>query len=240
MSTAVAYSPRHFVLPGPFADYECINNPSSDFEEHIASITPMLRKKAGDFLRQIRGRERAHYDLDDLLQEFVIVLMEKYRYYDPQKSRFTTWSTIIIHQHLAEIRNRCHVVNAPRDAAAQLADPDIGEAKLELIRRSLRDFHSVDDQGELAGGREDPTGDEVEAADLHAVDRQLLREAIDSLANPTWIFVVSTTFGLGGAPPLACAAQAKALKITIARVIYIRQEALRAIRCTLESRRHPV
>lgn len=179
-------------------DVECGDSANS----RIASVVPRLTARLGQFLANLRPRERAHFDLTDLLQEMWVVLLEKDHYFNRERGSYMTFIDQILSQQFASIRNRCHVVSSPRDTASRLVHPCLQNAKLlSSIKHAISDVSSLDETRLGEHVTEDTTLAEAIANDERELTRKLILRAIQYLANPRHIIVLGLKYGLNSHLP---------------------------------------
>jgi RNA polymerase sigma factor (sigma-70 family) len=86
--------------------YQTPAAPSSAAERRIVSVLPLITKLANRWLRDQHPRQRAQYDLEDIIQELWAELLAVDPSYDPSKSAYTTWVMLIVPQRLARLGQR--------------------------------------------------------------------------------------------------------------------------------------
>lgn len=201
--------------------------------DRIAKVIPLLTRTIMTWLKSLRERERAQYDIDDVLQEAWLILLKKDHYYDPLRGKYSTFSVMILTRFLADLRNRCHIVDSPRDTTARLgkADEQAPET-LERIRQSIRDVGSLED--DLLDRGDDPTVERATHQDNDQLYLARLGSALRELKDPQAAKTLAWTYGLFGAQPLELSEQAERLLTTVADVVRIREEAERKLATLLK------
>jgi len=171
-----------FTLPSD-SDYDAIPSDGDldpgSAQERIASIIPLIVSKINCFCRSMKMRELSQFEVTDLLQEIWIALLDKDRkYFDPDRGvKYITWATPIVEQQLGMLRNRCHTIELPRDAAQRLRDPVAASSKTaDKIRAVMSGACAVNN--EIADTGSDRVTEEAVAGDEAAKATRILRKAM--------------------------------------------------------------
>jgi hypothetical protein len=179
-------------------DIEC----GEDASQRIASVVPFLTKHCGQFWANLRPRERDHFEVTDLLQTMWEVLLEKDHYFDRKRGTYITFIDPIIHQQLASIRNRCHIVTSPRDTADRLKNPARQKtAILVSIKQAISDVNSLDELRLEDHLTEDVTVLATIENDERAICCRRVQRALEFLTNPRHIIVLGLKYGLNSHLP---------------------------------------
>jgi RNA polymerase sigma factor (sigma-70 family) len=215
-----------FTLPYPHADHEVFPQEfDNDRDRRIASVMPRVVSQLNKFRANLRPNEVPFFDLDDLLQEIWITLCEKDHYFDPERSKYITFANLITNQKLADVRNRWHTVEGPRDTAARLRREDLEDPRLiESIRHTIRDVTPLTDECLLV----DET-DRAEESDLQKQAREMVLTALQQLSSPLMVLVLKWAYGLLDHHPKSTTEIAERMKISVNRVTMLKKRAHREL-----------
>ncbi len=212
-TTTQAAVAKKFTLPHPFALYGTPTDSLSPAQIRIVGVLPLLTRLINGWIRRLKPREQAQFDVDDLLQEMWLVLLEKDHYYEPSRARYTTFAGLLCRQHLGEMHVRCHLIRTK--------STDSG-----LERAAMPDDAFLPDPDTENG----PPDQFDEREHL----RSLLEQAVASsrLTN-SQAFVLCGSYGLFGCPPRSSSELARELGIPVNRVASLRKKAEQAVKATL-------
>lgn len=201
-------------------------------------------------VRRLAGVEarRCGLPVDDLFQEGCVALAVALQRYDVERGRFSTFATMRIRQHLAEVCSlRFGAVTLPPGLAAQLRklrglQAELGQergvvpgaAELAVLigqdvsaTRRLVDYRpplAIDQLAEGPGLAE-PSPEDLDAGIFAAQVRRLLARL-----EPDQARVIRLRHGLGGGEPLECGDVARRLGLSTSTVRRLEKRALDALR----------
>jgi DNA-directed RNA polymerase sigma subunit (sigma70/sigma32) len=173
---------------------------TASFEVRLKSIWAYIVERAQRSVARMSGRERAHLDAEDLVDEIVCELLKKDEKWDPLRARYITFVGAVMRSVIIDERERARVVRAPANARARLERYRRLEAKGELkpgpretmiaIRRCLGEVEAVHQRA----------GATVATVAEGRLDRR--RELIEGLRGlgPVHALVLAARFGLFDGP----------------------------------------
>lgn len=136
-----------FRLPEPYRDHVAFpSDPKTERDRWVASAMPLVNRNVRRFLEGLGPRERADSGVDDLLQEAWAELLDRHRYFDPGRGRYTTFAGFVLKNRLSEHRRRCRLVGISKCQAVRIrALPDRDHRDVLRFRFALRPVESLDD-----------------------------------------------------------------------------------------------
>ena len=170
--------------------------------ERIKKVIPYFTRELHKFVRTLRPRERSLFNIPDILQELWVVLLEKDVYFDPEKSKYITYSVNIFKQQINEIRNRSHIVQAPRDTAKILREGEESSRYAETVT-AIAEVGSLTTTAADASGRHDESAaDRAGNRDEGANAKRILNLHLGCLSKDE-LKALRWKWGLLGSSPLS-------------------------------------
>jgi hypothetical protein len=179
-------------------------DPADDATRRIMGVMPFIVKLAKGWLRRLPAFHRAQFDLEDVLQELWAELLHKSRYYDPARAAFTTFTAMVVGQHLQDIGDRLcrgpHQDSLDRD----VIDPAYDSAL-----------------------------DVAEARESARMAREAVQEAMGRIESDIDFLILAWNHGVAGRAPKPVAEQAALLLMTTGGVIHRRNLAEQQLKTLL-------
>ncbi|WP_020467617.1 sigma-70 family RNA polymerase sigma factor [Singulisphaera acidiphila] len=212
-------------------------------EERLRSVWPFLTRRALEFSKTLKERERVNFDLEDVAAELWVALATRDHKWSPERGRYLTFAGTIIDNELCSIRDRARTVQSPRNSFCRIKEYQAEAENGEISARRLKTLADIRRTGfglsPIDGSGRDfdrAIHDDPAASILtqEEADEKLnaLRSAI-SILTPTEAEVLRRTAGIFGTPRQTSKAVAKSLELTEWEVAEIKARALQKVRSHL-------
>jgi RNA polymerase sigma factor (sigma-70 family) len=140
-------------------------------------------------METLQSRERANYDVEDVLMECWLALRDRDDKYDPERGRYITFAGPVIEHHLYAIREKARVVRSPRNSSCRLNGYAQAEAEGKINARTAKTANDIRrtarEPGGIVGDEYLPCSANVQAEaierELRALGRDAIIEALDVL-----------------------------------------------------------
>jgi DNA-directed RNA polymerase specialized sigma subunit len=193
----------------------------TDLAGRLESVRGFINKKAVNFHRTLSARERANYDVNDIVAELQVAIIEQDHGFDPNIAKYTTYITAIVSHRLAYIKDHANTVESPPNANGRSKEYQEEEDNNTIskrrrktaddIRRTRYGIVSIDrhhDESEGSMDRADaPDGMAIAVEcppDVGAMKAEDHKEAIKTIIDavktlkPIEAWLLGATYGLWG------------------------------------------
>ncbi|MGP0069155.1 MAG: sigma factor [Isosphaeraceae bacterium] len=178
-----------------------VPDPADDTVARINTVVPWITKAAHRLHARLNAHEQAMAGVDDLVQTAWLELLSRDHYFDPARSRYMTFATMIVKQVFGDI----------------LRQNIEGMRQQPLMK---------DDEPTIDG--DDPTFETFRRQESARIAKERLEGALRELDDSSH-FVVTSHYGIGTTPKTV-AVQAAWLVVSPSRAIGIRLDAERRLR----------
>jgi DNA-directed RNA polymerase specialized sigma24 family protein len=103
-------------------EYLAPEETASDAAERIMSILPFLTGRARRWIRCLPGRARAQLDVEDVLQELWLKLLAEDQHFDPTRSQYVTWASVVVDRRLQRLGDQLCRGPRPMPLVCDLSD----------------------------------------------------------------------------------------------------------------------
>ena len=182
-------------------------------EGRIKSVWPYIVRRVLSFERILKPRERANFDVEDIVAELWVALASKDDQWTPDRGKYITFAGVIIERELCSIRDKARTVQSPRNSSCRLKKYREEEAAGTLTERRRLTAADISRTCTIAGaigsrgtGEDEDRGPEptvtdnplATLAERERADgiREGLREALSRL-TPIESEVITRSAGLG-------------------------------------------
>jgi RNA polymerase sigma factor (sigma-70 family) len=217
-------------------------------DQRIGSVWHYIIRKANQFVETLSRRERANYDVEDVLTEVYLELRTKDARWEPDRGNYLTFAAKIASRCMSNIRDRARTVESPRNSSCRLAQYQAAEDRGSITDRQAKTFLDVKRTarvGEIGHGGSQASGaeptsidDSVEAKEQERLINDAIVWGIMAL-TPFESMVIGAYSGLRGKEPKTLDAIAEQTSRPIRAVKQAKESAIVKIRQRLVSMGHP-
>lgn len=218
-------------------------------DERIKSVWPFIISCVRSFEKTLSVRERANYDMEDVVSEIWLALAEKDDKWTPERGKYITFAGVVIHRELSAIRDKCRTVHGPRNSSCMMKKYSMGEddgtitprkAKTAAdIRRTIKGATCVTENPPTKGCNSPEPSAVVGRAESAAENLDAVKLSIRKNLTPFEAKVMGLLCGLWGNPSLSVFWIAWHEKKDPSEVRRAKDRAVSKIRKHLASIKHP-
>ena len=206
--------------------------------ERIYSVGPMLIAKASEFLKTLPARERAQFDIEDVVMHLMTELHEKDDLWDHTRGAYTTFAGTLVRNCCIEMRRQTHMVVSPRRPDMLLEAYEERRTRRALtadLRQSERCVNIAAAPMEALANADTLQWDsdlvaEFEAEEELSAFRGLVGKLMKRLEDQQQVAVIGMTYGIGPWTKTEGAEIARRLGVTDSMVGALRTKAMSQLR----------